>query len=158
RVMADAGARVSVVVPVRNRRALLRQLLDALAAQTYRDYEVIVVDDGSTDGARDEVAADAAAGRNARLVSNTGSGAVAGRCAGVARSTAEYLAFTDSDCFPHPGWLAAGVAALAGPARRPWRLRAERRRGARRVPDRRGRHGEPHGADGHLSRPRAGGA
>ncbi|MBV9283480.1 MAG: glycosyltransferase family 2 protein [Acidimicrobiia bacterium] len=108
----QSGVRVSVVVPVRNRRALLRQLLDALAAQTYRDFEVVVVDDGSTDGAPEEVADDAAAGRNVRLVANAGSGAVEGRCTGVALSKAEYLAFTDSDCVPHPGWLAAGVAAL----------------------------------------------
>jgi glycosyltransferase involved in cell wall biosynthesis len=114
--MADAGPRVSVVVPVRNRRGMLRELLDALADQTYQDFEVIVVDDGSTDGAPDEVARDLQAGRPVRLVANLGSGAVDARRAGVAASDALYLAFTDSDCVPVAGWLEAGVAALDGGA------------------------------------------
>jgi hypothetical protein len=109
--MADAP-RVSVVVPVRDRRALLRELLDALAAQTFADFEVVVVDDGSTDGTPDEARADADAGRPVRLVVNEGRGAYAGRRTGVAASSAPYLAFTDSDCVPTPEWLAAGVAAL----------------------------------------------
>ena len=41
---------VSVIVPVRNRRALLRRLLDALAAQTFGDFELIVSDNASSDG------------------------------------------------------------------------------------------------------------
>ena len=110
--MGDGTPRVTVIVPVHNRRPLVRQLLDALAAQTYRDFEVAVVDDGSTDGAPDEVEADRAAGRRVRSLANAGSGAVAARRTGVAASASTYLAFTDSDCVPAPGWLAAGVAAL----------------------------------------------
>jgi glycosyltransferase involved in cell wall biosynthesis len=92
---------------------MLRRLLDALAAQTLRDHEVIVVDDGSTDGTGDEVVA---AGRAARLLQGSGSGAVAARCQGVAGSRGAFLAFTDDDCVPRPDWLAAGVAALEGGA------------------------------------------
>jgi hypothetical protein len=103
---------VSVVLPVRNRRALLRQALDALDAQTYRDFEVIVVDDGSTDGSAEEAQADADAGRAVRVLAGDGGGAVRARMVGVEASSAPYLAFTDSDCVPAPGWLAAGVAAL----------------------------------------------
>jgi len=110
--MGDGTPQVTVIVPVHNRRPLVRQLLDALAAQTYRDFEVAVVDDGSTDGAPDEVEADRAAGRRVRSLANAGSGAVAARRTGVAESASTYLAFTDSDCVPAPGWLAAGVAAL----------------------------------------------
>src|SRR6184192_3840487 len=64
--MAEATLRVSVVVPVRNRRRLLRRLLDALAAQTFDDFEVIVVDDGSTDGSVQEAEIDRASGRPVR--------------------------------------------------------------------------------------------
>jgi hypothetical protein len=106
------GALVSVIVPVRNRRDLLRQTLDALALQTLRDFEVIVVDDGSTDGSAAEAEADAAAGRPVRVVSTTGVGAVAARRLGVEASSAPYLAFTDSDCVPATDWLENGVAAL----------------------------------------------
>jgi glycosyltransferase involved in cell wall biosynthesis len=112
----DRPPKISVVVPVKDRRALLRQLLDSLAAQTFTDFEVIVVDDGSRDGTADEARADATAGRPVRVISNEGVGAYAGRRTGVAHSHAPYLAFTDSDCVAEPGWLAAGVAALDGGA------------------------------------------
>jgi GT2 family glycosyltransferase len=109
---APGVPRVSVVVPVRDRRALLRQTLDALARQTLADHEVVVVDDGSSDGSGEEAAADAASGRPVRVVRTVGCGAVVARGLGAAAARAPYLAFTDSDCVPDPGWLAAGVAAL----------------------------------------------
>jgi hypothetical protein len=99
-------------VPVLNRRYLLRQLLDALAAQTFESYEVVVVDDGSTDGAPEEAAADAALGRPVRWLRNEGAGAVEARRTGVEQVGAPYLAFTDSDCVPNPQWLEKGVEAL----------------------------------------------
>ena len=110
--MTASEPRVSVVVPVRDRRALLRRLLDALARQTATDHEVVVVDDHSRDGPEEEVVADARAGRCVRLVRNPGTGAVAARRAGVDAAVAPLLAFTDSDCVPEPGWLAAGLARL----------------------------------------------
>src|SRR5260370_898021 len=76
-------ARRSVIAPVRNRRTRLRGTLDALAAQTLCDHEVIVVDDASTDGSADEALIDAAAGRPVRLVVGRGRGAVVARQAGV---------------------------------------------------------------------------
>ncbi|MCU1459981.1 MAG: methyltransferase FkbM family [Acidimicrobiales bacterium] len=107
-----SAPRVSVIVPVRDRRALLRQLLDALAVQTFRDFEVIVVDDGSRDGSAGEARADASLGRPVRVVVSDGEGAVAARRSGVAAAVGEVLAFTDSDCVPAAGWLAAGVGAI----------------------------------------------
>ena len=107
-----APPRVSVVVPVRNRRSLLRVTLDALARQTFGDYEVIVVDDGSDDGSDQEALADEEAGRPVRLVHGRRRGAVAAREAGVAVSAGGILAFTDSDCRPDPHWLERGVAAI----------------------------------------------
>jgi Glycosyl transferase family 2 len=109
--MPPPSPRVAVIVPVRNRRALLAELLDALATQTYRDFEVVVVDDQSDDGSAEE-----ARRRGARVVASQGAGAYAARRTGVAASTAPYLAFTDSDCRPVPRWLELGVAALDGGA------------------------------------------
>lgn len=101
-----------MIVPVRDRRRLLRATLDALAAQTLRDHEVLVVDDGSTDGAGEEARADRRLGRPVRLLSSGGAGAVAARRVGVAAARADFLAFTDSDCRPDPRWLETGLAVL----------------------------------------------
>ncbi|MGH2728565.1 MAG: glycosyltransferase [Actinomycetota bacterium] len=109
---AERLPRVSVIVPVRDRRDLLRDLLDGLANQTMNDFEVVVVDDGSTDGSWDEAHNAAGRGLLVRVERTTGIGAVAARSVGVASARSDLLAFTDSDCVPDPGWLAAGVAAL----------------------------------------------
>ena len=103
--------RVSVVVPVRNRRDLLALLLDGLDRQSFSDFEVVVVDDGSTDGAAEMAAGRRIRGRPVRVLRSTG-GAVAARTAGVRAALGEILAFTDSDCVPDPEWLEAGVRAL----------------------------------------------
>ena len=107
---------LSVVVPVRNRRDLLRRCLEALADQAWPaaegGYEIVVVDDGSTDGTALEAEAAAARGWPVRLVRGPGQGAVSARATGVGSGRAPLLAFTDSDCVPGPGWLAAGAAAL----------------------------------------------
>ncbi len=103
---------VSVVVPVRNRRDLLAECMNGLARQTYRELEVIVVDDGSTDGSADVASAAVAAGLPGRVVVIEGRGAVRARLAGIAEASGAILAFTDSDCVPHPGWLAGLVEAV----------------------------------------------
>jgi len=100
--------RVSVIVPVRNRADLLAHLLDALAVQTCEAFEVIVVDDGSTD----DSAAVARQWSFVRVVAGNGEGAVAARRIGAEHAVAPVLAFTDSDCAPRPEWLASGLAAI----------------------------------------------
>lgn len=101
---------ISVVVATRDRQARLRALLSALQAQTLERerFEVIVVDDGS----RDEtpaVLADAGAGplRLRACVQPESRGPAAARNRGWREAEAEVVAFTDDDCEPAPGWLAA---------------------------------------------------
>ena len=140
--MIDAP-RVSVVVPVRDRRDLLRDLLAALDVQTLRDFELIVVDDGSVDGSAELAESTIVAGQPVRVLRQEGLGAVAARQRGAADSRGEVLAFTDSDCTPVPGWLAAGVGSIeAGAAMAPAVYDATRRRrivGTRRAERARGR-------------------
>jgi glycosyltransferase involved in cell wall biosynthesis len=108
----DRTPHVSVVIPVKDRRQLLTDALDALDAQTYADFEVIVVDDGSTDGSGEAAAGRTIGGRPVRVVDGGGLGAVHARQEGVAAARGDVLAFTDSDCVPDPRWLEHAVAAL----------------------------------------------
>ena len=110
------SARVSVIVPVRNRREMIAGLLDALQRQTYRDFEIVVVDDGSTDGTPEVILQRQRNGQPVRVMASSGTGAVAARRDGVGGSSGSILAFTDSDCVPDAGWLAAGVWAIDGGA------------------------------------------
>lgn len=100
-----------MIIPVRNRRDLLVQTLDALDQQRCTDFEVVVVDDGSDDGSAD-AARRPVAGRPVRVMRSTGRGAVAARQTAIDATTTPVLAFTDSDCRPDPGWLQAGLAAI----------------------------------------------
>jgi glycosyltransferase involved in cell wall biosynthesis len=108
----DQAPRVSVVVPVRNRRILLRDLLEALGRQTFTDFEVVIVDDGSTDGSAAEAHLAGDWGLAVHVLATCGGGAVTARRHGVAVARGDVLAFTDSDCRPDPCWLAAGVAGI----------------------------------------------
>jgi glycosyltransferase involved in cell wall biosynthesis len=101
--------RVSVVIPARDAEAMIGRTVAAVVGQELRGgFEVIVVDDGSTDRT-----AEIAHAAGARVVTNaTALGPADARNAGVAAAEAPLLAFTDADCVPAPGWLAAGVSAL----------------------------------------------
>ena len=110
--MDPSSPRVSVIIPVKDRRALLDAALDALEAQTFDDFEVIVVDDGSRDGSGEAAARRTIKGRPVRVVAGGSNGAVRARIAGVAAASGDILAFTDSDCAPQPQWLARAIAAF----------------------------------------------
>jgi len=101
-VSRDAWApRVSVVVCTCNGAATLGECLDGLARLAYPDYEVIVVDDGSTD----DSAAIAAARDDVRLISTENRGLSAARNRGLDAATGEIVAYIDDDAFPDPHWL-----------------------------------------------------
>lgn len=90
---------LSVVVPVHNVEDYLEECLTSLAGQSLKDIEVVLVDDGSTDGSR-RIAEDFAARDDRfRCVHQANAGLSAARNAGTARTTAgvPYLAFADSD-------------------------------------------------------------
>jgi GT2 family glycosyltransferase len=110
---AMSGPDVSVIVPVRNSAGTIGRALAALAAQEIdAGYEVIVVDDDSDDGTAELAGR---AGGPVKVLRQGRSGPSAARNRGAAAAEAPALAFTDADCFPTPGWLAAGLSAL-GPA------------------------------------------
>ncbi|MEV6307767.1 CDP-glycerol glycerophosphotransferase family protein [Streptomyces sp. NPDC051840] len=105
---------LSVVVPVHNVEDYLEECLASLAAQSLSDIEVVLVDDGSTDGSR-RIAEDfAARDSRFRCVHQPNAGLSAARNAGVARTTpgVPYLAFADSDDVVVPDAYERMVASL----------------------------------------------
>jgi glycosyltransferase involved in cell wall biosynthesis len=109
---------VTVVAATHNRADRLASLLDALRAQTFRDFDVVIVDDASADATAGLLADARARGDLALTVLSheTGRGPAVARNAGWRAASAPVIAFTDDDCRPSPGWLAAGVAAMAATA------------------------------------------
>ncbi len=85
---------VSVVAPTFNRREVLPRALDSVVAQTSGDWELIVVDDGSTDGTAEMVEQDYP---DIHLVVQENRGVSAARNAGIAQARGEWIAFLDSD-------------------------------------------------------------
>jgi len=98
-----APPRVSVIVVNYNRRELLRACLLGLAAQTYTDLEVIVVDNGSTDGSPEQIARAFPQIRLIALERNTGF--CEGNNRGIAVARGEFIALLNNDAVPEPRWL-----------------------------------------------------
>src|SRR5512139_3834983 len=85
---------VSVVIPTYNRAWCLRQAVDSVLAQEFGDFELIVVDDGSTDATADLLAAYA---DRIRVLRQANHGVSAARNAGIAAARGGLFAFLDSD-------------------------------------------------------------
>jgi len=105
---------VSVIIPTWNRRQLLRETLASVRAQTYGNWEIIVVDDGSSDGTREMVEGLASADRRVRFVrrEREPSGAPACRNIGLAAANGEFILFLDSDDLLRPTCLEFRVEKL----------------------------------------------
>jgi CDP-glycerol glycerophosphotransferase len=88
---------ISVVVPVYNVEAYLADCLDSVLAQTVGDLEVVLVDDGSTDGSAGIAEAYAARDPRFRLVRQENGGLSKARNTGIDAATGDFLAFLDSD-------------------------------------------------------------
>jgi len=101
--------RAFVIVPTHNRLATLKGAVESVHKQTFRDLELIIVDDGSTDGT-----ASWAAGADASLIKipAPGRGAAAARNRALQTATGEFIAFLDDDDRWRPAYLAAQVAQL----------------------------------------------
>jgi GT2 family glycosyltransferase len=108
----------SVIVPTRRRPRQLDACLEALRHLDYpRDrLDVVVVDDAAEAEPRVRPSWD---GLKLTLVRGQGRGPAAARNEGAAHAGGEFLAFTDDDCLPSPGWLSALAARLAAAPERP---------------------------------------
>jgi glycosyltransferase involved in cell wall biosynthesis len=98
---------ISLIIPVFNNEAFLHSSLASARAQTGVSLEIIVIDDGSTDGSLSFVKAQAAEDPRIIVISQLNQGVSAARNAGLDRATGTWVAFLDGDDWLAPGSLAA---------------------------------------------------
>jgi glycosyltransferase involved in cell wall biosynthesis len=91
---APRRPRVSVIIPTHNRASLVMEAVESVLSQTYRDFEVVVVDDGSTDDTADVLKPHHG---HVRYVHQPHRGVSAARNVGIQFAKGEFLAFLDSD-------------------------------------------------------------
>jgi glycosyltransferase involved in cell wall biosynthesis len=106
---ASDCAQFSVVIPTFNRLGMLLEALGSVDAQTYRNYEIIVSDDGSTDGTLDYLRS---VRPDIRVVEAGGKGAGGARNAGILAAKGKYICLLDSDDLWHPQMLEAVASTL----------------------------------------------
>lgn len=96
---------ISIIIPIYNIEKYLPRCLDSILAQTYQKFEVVAVDDGSTDNSF-QVCLDYAK-RDSRIipVHQENGGASKARNTGITKSTGDYIAFVDGDDFLHSDYL-----------------------------------------------------
>lgn len=93
----------SVIMPLYNKAPYVRKAVESVVGQTYRDWELVVVDDGSSDGSGEVVAGVADA--RIRIIRQENAGVGATRNRGVAESSAPYICFLDADDWWEPAFL-----------------------------------------------------
>ena len=100
---------VSVIVPLYNAREVIRETLESIRSQTWTDYEIVVVDDGSTDGSGETVQKFDGI---LRYIRQENAGVAAARNRGIMESSGRYLALLDHDDLWHPTKLEKQVQLL----------------------------------------------
>lgn len=103
---------VSVIIPAYNQAIYLPEALDSLLAQTYSNWEAVIVDDGSPDNVADIASRYIEKDPRIKFLHTDNHGLSAARNTGAAHSDGEYLIFLDGDDRIAPGYIAECVAAL----------------------------------------------
>ena len=96
---------VSIIVPVYNVEKYLRECLDSILNQTFKDFELILIDDGSKDKSGEICDEYAKVHSNITVVHQNNQGQAAARNNGVKISEADWIMFVDSDDVIHPDLL-----------------------------------------------------
>ena len=104
---------VSIVIPNYNRKELISSCLKSIVATRYANYEVIIVDDGSTDGAREVLLGFSRKYKNLKVLFNEkNSGPSITRNVGVKNSEGKYVVFFETDMEASPLWISQMVRVL----------------------------------------------
>ena len=105
--------KVSIIVPVYNVEPYLRRCIDSIFAQSFADFELILVDDGSTDACGSICDEYARIDKRVRVIHQNNHGAASARNTGIENAKGEYLAFCDGDDTVSPMWLERMVKLVA---------------------------------------------
>lgn len=95
---------VSVIMATYNQAGWIRKTVESVLAQTYQDFEIIVIDDGSTDNTR-QIILEAISSDKIKYYYQKNCGAAGARNAGLRSAAGEYVIFLDSDDLLHPEYL-----------------------------------------------------
>ena len=96
---------ISIIIPVYNVEPYIRRCLDSIKAQTFTDFEAIIVDDSSPDGSIKIAMEFVASDSRFKIVTRENGGLSAARNTGIEHSVGRYIAFIDSDDFIAPTYL-----------------------------------------------------
>ena len=107
-----AQNKISVIIPVYNTAPYLERCLDSVLQSTYRNLEIICVNDGSTDASLSILEQYQALDDRVVVINQTNSGVSAARNNGLAHATGEYVSFVDSDDWVHPQYLSYLLCAI----------------------------------------------
>lgn len=100
---------VSILIPIYNAEKYLRECLDSLLAQSYRNFEAICVNDGSTDSSADIVAEYATKDTRFKLISKENEGPSAARNAALKHVSGEYIMKLDADDYVSPNYIESAI-------------------------------------------------
>lgn len=105
---------VSILIPVRNEEQFLKEAIDSIRAQTFKDWELVAVDDGSTDGTAGILATAATTDKRIKVLQSSGNGLVQALNLGLKECRGAYIARMDGDDISHPERLARQMEVFAG--------------------------------------------
>lgn len=97
--MISINNTISVIVPIYNAELYLEQCLESIKNQTYKNFEVIMIDDGSTDKSQEICKKFSNSDKRFKLICQKNSGVSAARNKGISEATGKYIYFCDSDDF-----------------------------------------------------------
>ena len=96
---------VSIIIPVYNIEKYIRECINSIINQTYKDLEIIIVDDGSTDNSGSICDEYASRDKRIKVIHQMNAGAANAKNTALDQATGEYVAFVDSDDFVSEDWI-----------------------------------------------------
>jgi len=112
---------VSVIMPLYNKRSYVRRAIESVQRQTFSDRELIIIDDGSTDGSASEVPID---NKKIRLIHMENAGPAAARNRGIREARGEFITFLDADDVYYPHKLKEEMTLLRDEKKAKWMISA----------------------------------